>query len=193
MTNQPAAIHLKTLKDIAFRRTPLSDCAEYCEMPRSWTWQNVLDTAQALQLADGSPAVSSMRYGVKEMPAGTFGTYTGATRHIDIATGYLNERSLATSLHEMAHALLHSDVSEQCYADNEAWLEAEADVVADLVLMQLGFGPRRATQWTLTNMGNVGDVAAFFHFAGDTLIAAAHTIYTAWRRACYVAPLQLVA
>lgn len=184
-----AAKHLQTLRDIAFRRISLNEVARAYphQQPFTLTWGNVIDAMQALKLPDGSAAIASMQYGVK-LDTGVFGSYRSENRHIDIAASTLTERSLATCLHEMVHALLHYDVSVKCYAENEGWLEAEADTAADLILMLMGFAPRRSTQWAMTNLGNVGDVAAFFHFAGVTLVEAANTIHATWqRRAAWVA------
>ena len=75
--------------------------------------------------------------------------------------------------------------------DNYAWLECEADTVADLVRMMMGYAPRRYTQNTYRNMGNHGDICAFFHFAGETCAEAAQTIYDTWQRANAAQPAAI--
>jgi hypothetical protein len=180
MHTQPVNL-LHTLKQISFRRIPLVDTNFMPFDERKVDWTQVLETAKSLRLRDGSSAVRSMTYGAK-LEAGTFGVYTGYTRHVDIAASLLTERALATCLHEFAHSLLHYDVAGDTARENEAWLECEADVTADLVLMMMGYAPRRYTQNTLHNLGNMGDIAAFFHFAGDVCLEAAQQIYLAWAK-----------
>lgn len=179
----PTRAALQVVKQIAFRRSRIDEHQGSSEFdPRKFSWQNILNTAQALRLADGSAAVRSLQYGTK-LEATTFGVYTGYTRHIDIAASRLTERSLATCFHEFSHALLHWDIGQTHAQENMAWLESEADVTADLVLLHFGLAPRRDTQATLQCLGNIGDVAAFFHFAGEVCVEAADTIIRTWAKA----------
>lgn len=157
--------------------------------PEEWTWPIMLAAAQSLRLRDGSEAVRSMRYGA-QLEAGVLGAYTNATRHIEVAAGALTARSFETCLHEFAHAMLHWDCAASTYETSLAWIEAEADTTADLVLMSLGHAPRIHKFWGL---GNAGDLCAFFHFAGPPCIEAAQAIgaalRTASRQKFFVAPI----
>lgn len=187
-----AATHLHVVKQISCRRARLDEASYKQFEDGVLVWEQVLECAKHLRLGDGSSAVRSMTYG-QRLEAGTFGVYTGYTRHIDIAASLLTKRALETCLHEFAHALLHSDVKKNEWEDNEAWLECEADVTADLVLMMMGFGPRQYTQNTLRSMGNVGDFVAFFHHAGPSCIEAAETIFKTWEKyaACIQAAIRV--
>ena len=172
-----AADHLHVIKQIALRRTPRSEMLYRPFVEGQVQWSGVLDCAKHLQLPDGSLAVHSMVYG-KRINGIVFGRYTGYTRHIEIASSQLTETVFGTCLHEMAHALLHSDVQQGEANENEAWLECEADVTADLVRMMLGYSPRSCTQWRLAAFGNYGDLVAFFFHAGPACIEAAQQIYS---------------
>jgi hypothetical protein len=174
----PAAKHLQTLKNIALRRIVLDEkmWPAFCES--AWAWEDMFNTARAIQLPDMTPAVRSMETGVK-LEAGAFGCYTGYTRHIEIAAVLLTERAFATCLHEMAHAILHHDVKRREWEEQNSYLECEADLTADIALMLLGYGPRQYTQNTLRNHGNYGDISAVFYHSGDVCIAAAQQIYEA--------------
>lgn len=186
-----AADHLHVVKQIAFRRASISDKVYTNFEDGKVEWDAVLNCAKSLRLADGTSSVCSMTYG-QRLEAGTFGVYTGYTRHIDIAASLLTKRAFETCLHEFAHSLLHHDVKKNEWQDNEAWLECEADVTADLVLMMMGYSPRQYTQNTLRNFGNVGDFVAFFHHAGPSCIEAAENIFKTWEKfsACTQAAIR---
>lgn len=171
-----AADHLHAIKQVALRRLPRYELPFRLFAEGEFTWDRVLDCARHLQLPDGSSAVRSMQYGVRLQGAAT-GVYTGYTRHVDIASSTVTERSLRTCIHEMAHALLHYDVTYGEWCEGEAWLECEADVTADIVLMMLGYAPRQSTQLRLSLFGNYGDLVAFFYHAGPACLEAAQQIY----------------
>ncbi len=177
---------LNVVKQISYRRMVLDEKLYLPFNEGEIEWEHVLTCAKHLKLRDGTSAVRSMQYGTR-LEAGTFGVYTGYTRHIDIAASLLTERALATCIHEMAHSVLHHDVSIKERSENESWLECEADVTADLVLMLLGYAPRRYTQNTLRTFGNYGDLVAFFYHAGPSCIEAAEHIYSTWTKhnACH--------
>lgn len=177
-----ATQHLHHLKQISMRRAHIGDHTWTHWEDEKISWDDVLRCAKALKLADGTAAVRSMQYGTR-LEAGCFGVYTGYTRHIDIAASLLTERALATCFHEFTHALLHWDCNLRTMQDNLAWLECEADATADLVRMMMGYAPRRYTQNTFANLGNHGDICAFFHFSGDLCAETAQTIYDTWQRA----------
>lgn len=177
-----ATQHLHHLKQIAFHRANIHDHMWTEWQDEKISWDEVLACAKSLRLKDGTAAVQSMRYGI-QLEAGTFGVYTGFTRHIEIGASLLTERAFATCFHEFGHALLHWDCSKRQMEDNYAWLECEADTVCDLVRMMLGYAPRRYTQNTYRNLGNHGDLCAFFHFSGEACAEAAQSVYNTWQRA----------
>lgn len=189
-----AADHLHVVKQIAFRRARIGDQSYRTFDDRETTWEHVMQCARSLRLLDGSASVRSMQYGTC-LQDETLGVYTGYTRHIDIAAWHLTESVLGTCLHEFAHSLLHWDVNTKTAEANSAWLECEADVTADITLMLMGYAPRRQTQKTLAAEGlaEIGDVAAFFHFAGPTCLETAENIYRTWEKqnACQPQPAAI--
>jgi hypothetical protein len=144
------------------------------------TWSSIGQAAAKLRLPDGSHAVSEILPDAKASGLikdfWTAGSYQPATRVIHVGAREVHDRSLSTLFHELAHAMLHHDIDDAQYRTNQVWIEAEADVCCDLVRCLLGAGPRHETLRTLHYMGNVGDVAAFYHFAGDALCVAACAI-----------------
>ncbi len=148
--------------------------------PSSWGRVNAAASRLKL-LTDGSKAVlggielDSRTRGLLKDPWAT-GSYTPVTRTIYLAARDLTPSALDTVFHELAHAMLHHDISLQHYQENIWWIESEADVVCDLVRCMLGGSPRTATQRTLACLGNRADQAAFFHFASDTLCPVAEAI-----------------
>jgi hypothetical protein len=163
-----------------------SDFQEHMVTPLSasrWSWPIIDAAAAKLRLKDGTRAVAKLerdchtRGLIKDTR--TTGSYQPGERSIHLAARTVTERALDTVFHEFAHAMLHHDVDEQQYVANQEWIEAEADVTCDLVRCMLGSGPRIWTIRTLSYMADVGDVAAFFHFAGDAMVCAACAIVRA--------------
>ncbi len=172
--------HFNRLQEIVLRRKPAWSTSEYAleVSEQLQDWKTIYKVAYGLRRTDGTSAVLDVVNDQAWLESiGATGAFVPSERKIELRSTTIGVRVLQTIFHEMAHALLDYATTEREYFENLKWIEDRADAVASICCMAIGLAP--SVLYTFAH-DNVGDLTAFFHFAGPEILDAAEEIMRSW-------------